>query len=81
MKSLGIPLLDIDINTFIKESTLETMKASKENAIVRHDMINLLMQAREGQLTHGAEEKTVEGFATVNEQKLEVSAEGKNSLG
>lgn len=72
MKLLGITLLDKNINEFFKEATLDTMKIREQKGIVRQDMINLLMQAQKGQLGHNnnAEEKTVEGFATVEESQV-----------
>lgn len=52
-----------------RSTILDTMKVRKENNIHRPDMINLLMQIREGTLSHQADEKRdeQEGFATVEE--------------
>lgn len=72
MKFVGVTLIDSDINQFFREATVETMKVREQKGIVRHDMINLLMQARKGQLAHNshAEEKTSDGFATVEESQM-----------
>ena len=70
MKALGITLFDKRVNAFIKEATVDTIRVREENAIIRHDMINLLMQARKGQLEHVPEENMTEGFATVKESDI-----------
>lgn len=72
MKKFGLYLMDKESTDFIHAATQETMKIREEKGIVRNDMINLLMQARKGQLTHNnyAEEKGAEGFATVEESEL-----------
>lgn len=72
MKKLGFNLLDKEMTDFFHEATHETMKIREEKDIVRNDMINLLMQARKGQLAHTkeAEEKGAEGFATVQESEV-----------
>lgn len=69
MKALNISLFSKDMELFFKEAILETMKIREEKGIVRFDMINLLMQAKKGQLKHTTkeEEKITEGFATVEE--------------
>lgn len=72
MKWLGITIFDKEVNPFIREATIETMRIREEKGIVRHDMINLLMQARKGQLAtnNNDNEKITEGFATVEESQL-----------
>lgn len=72
MKLLGIHMIDKDINAFFKSATTDTMQTREQLGIVRHDMINLLMEAKKGQLTHNnnVEEKTSEGFATVEESQI-----------
>jgi len=72
MKKLGFYLLDKEMADFFHKATHETMKIREEKGIVRNDMINLLMQARKGQLAHTkeAEEKGAEGFATVQESEV-----------
>ena len=72
MKKLGINLLDKESCEFFQEAILETMKIREKKGIIRHDMINLLLQARKGQLVqnNNVEEKNVEGFATVEESDV-----------
>lgn len=72
MKALGVELIDKDITEFFQHATIETMKVREEKGIIRHDMINLLMQAKKGKLVHNnnVEEKSAEGFATVEESQL-----------
>jgi cytochrome P450 family 9 len=72
MKMLKINLLDKESCDFFNEAICETMKIREEKGIIRHDMINLLLQARKGQLAHNnnVEEKTIDGFATVEESQL-----------
>ncbi|CRL05076.1 CLUMA_CG018180, isoform A [Clunio marinus] len=75
MKMLNITFIDKDITDFFREATLETMKVREAKGIIRHDMINLLMEAKKGKLTHNnnnnnVEEKTIEGFATVEESNI-----------
>ena len=72
MKLLGVELFDRSISNFFREATLDTMKVREEKGIVRQDMINLLMEAQKGKLSHNNnnDEKTVDGFATVEESEV-----------
>lgn len=72
MRFLKISLFSKEIENFFQEAVHETMKYREEKGIVRHDMINLLMQAKKGKLSHEtkAEEKIADGFATVEESQL-----------
>lgn len=70
MKFFKISLFSKDIEVFFQEAVTETMKAREERGIVRHDMINLLMQAKKGKLTYEKDEKVTEGFATVEESQM-----------
>lgn len=74
MKKLGITLLDKESSTFFEAAITETMKIREKKGIVRYDMINLLLQARKGQLAHStantSEEKATDSFATVEESQL-----------
>lgn len=74
------------ITIFTKEQTdyfrhlvHDNIKCREENNIVRHDMINLLMEARKGMLNHNVQnnEKYDDdaGYATVQESEL-----GKSSM-
>ena len=58
---------------FFQETIMETMKIREERGIIRHDMINLLIQARKGNLNHvklTEEIKEEKGFATVEESAI-----------
>jgi cytochrome P450 family 9 len=46
------------------------MNYRKKWKIVRHDLINFLMEARKGQLNHSEEDEKLEGFATVQESEV-----------
>lgn len=72
MKKLDIKLFDKESCDFFQKAIHETMKVREQQGIIRHDMINLLIQAKKGQLTHSkeAEEKTADGFATVEESQI-----------
>lgn len=72
MKKLGITLIDKESCKFFEEAIAETMKVREQQGIVRHDMINLLLQARKGQLSHNilTEEKSTDGFSTVEESQI-----------
>lgn len=72
MKALNIKFFDKETTDFFQEAITETMKIRETKGIIRHDMINILMQAKKGKLTHEKEkdEKEVEGFATVEESNV-----------
>lgn len=76
MRKLKIFLFDQETTNFFRETILGTMKVREQQGIVRHDMINLLMQAKKGNLNYEKEtEKIAEGFATVKESHV-----GKNKV-
>jgi cytochrome P450 family 9 len=72
MKALRINLLDKECCNFFEEAIYETFKTREKLGIVRHDMLNLMLDARNGRLVHNndVEEKIVDGFATVEESQL-----------
>ncbi|KAG5671504.1 hypothetical protein PVAND_001698 [Polypedilum vanderplanki] len=70
MKFFKIKVFGAKISKFFKEAVLDTIKVREEKGIVRHDMINLLIQAKKGTLVHEIEEKLIEGFATVEESQM-----------
>lgn len=72
MKFFGINLFDKESCDFFQEAIIETMKIREQKGIIRHDMINLLLQARKGQLIRNTntEENTTDGFATVQESQI-----------
>lgn len=56
-----------------KSNVTKTIETRQENNIVRPDMINIIMQLREGTVKWQTEEKsheTLEGFATVEESEI-----------
>lgn len=73
MTALKIKFFDQETTEFFQNAIEETMKIREEKGIIRHDMINLLIQAKKGKLTHEKEkesEKTTDGFATVEESQV-----------
>ena len=72
MKKLKISLLDKETCDFFQTAILDTMKYRVEKGIIRHDMINLLIQARKGNLSHSPKEDDIisDGFATVEESTM-----------
>lgn len=75
MRMLGFDVFDPNLNYLIRDMTMTTMRTREEKGIIRHDMINLLMQAKKGQLeannnnNNNSDEKITEGFATAEEFK------------
>lgn len=72
MDLFNVSLLDQECSNFFQQAITETMKTRKHEGIIRHDMINLLLQAQNGQLAHNKseEKKNVDGFATVQESDV-----------
>lgn len=66
-------IIDESVANWFKYMILDTMAIRRERNIIRPDMINILMQLREGSLTHQTDEKesgTQEGFAVVEESEV-----------
>jgi cytochrome P450 family 9 len=59
-------------SNFFRKLVLNTMRYREENKIIRHDMIQLLMEARKGSLKYeiSPHEKGDAGFATVEESNV-----------
>ena len=72
MQFFKISFFDTETSNFFKDAIQETMKYREEKGIIRHDMINLLIQAKKGNLTHSVKEEEVvtDGFATVEESSV-----------
>lgn len=73
MSALQIRFFDQETTDFFQDVIGETMKVREEKGIIRHDMINLLIQAKKGKLSHEKEkdeEKVHDGFATVEESQV-----------
>lgn len=72
-RALKMSLSDTAIAKSFKSTIIDTMEVRKNNNIFRPDMINILMQIREGTLKHQTnDEKTKDkdGFATVDESEV-----------
>lgn len=73
MSKLKVSLFSEDTTKFFQDAISETMKIREEQGIIRPDLINLLMQAKKGKLSHEIEkdsDKAVDGFATVEESQV-----------
>lgn len=71
MALLGIKFFDDETNAFFTYAIKETFKArEKEGSSMRHDMIDLLIQARKGTLKHDEVLDQNEGFAVVEEHDV-----------
>lgn len=79
-KLLKIAIFDPVYTTEFKAMILDTMNARQKGNIHRPDMINLLMQVRDGSLKRQANEesKTDEGFATVEESDIGKRSSDRN---
>ncbi len=72
-KYLKISAIDQTVSDSFRKIVLDTMEMRKKNNIYRPDMINIMMQVREGSLQHAKEEKSneaVDGFAAVEESEV-----------
>uniref|UniRef100_A0A182JEZ4 Uncharacterized protein n=1 Tax=Anopheles atroparvus TaxID=41427 RepID=A0A182JEZ4_ANOAO len=70
---LGLDAFDREQIDYFTEIIRDTLRTRDEHGIVRHDMVNLLMQARKGALKNQKEvkeESEVKGFATVEESDV-----------
>ncbi|XP_077285508.1 uncharacterized protein LOC143910785 [Arctopsyche grandis] len=71
MKILGISFTRPVVSRFFKKVVNEAIKNREDNGIIRHDLINLLMEAKKGTLVHDTTKETCEvGFATVQESEI-----------
>lgn len=72
MKALKFSFFGKDVERFFQEAIHETMKVREEKGIIRHDMINLLMQTKKGNLFHDVKEdaKVADGFAAAVESQV-----------
>lgn len=78
MRALKIRVMDKETCDFFQDTIVDTITYREKHGIIRHDMINLLMQAQKGKLQHVAaeDEKVDDGFATVTESSM-----GKATVG
>lgn len=74
MKWLRVRFFTPENTEFFRDLVHGNIKYREEHSVVRHDMINLMMQAKKGQLTHAADPTTADekdiGFATVEESEV-----------
>ena len=71
MEFFKLRLMDESTCEVFQATITDTIKIREERKIVRHDMINLLMQANKGQLSHDKSvEDAKEGFAMVEESVI-----------
>lgn len=70
----GLEFTDKKVSKMFRDTILDTMEIRKKNKIYRPDMINIMMEIREGTLKQQAEgkekEKEKEGFSTVEESDI-----------
>lgn len=72
MALLKVKFFDDETDTFFTYAVKEIFKSREKSGIIRHDMIDLLIQARKGHLQHDEEVKSDEhaSFATVEEHAI-----------
>lgn len=72
MKLLNFEIFPTQVKQFFKSMVLDTMNEREKKHIFRPDMINILMQVRNGLLKHEIEETHNDdaGFATVEESTI-----------
>lgn len=77
MAFFKIKFFDAETNDFFTYAIKETFKTREKEGVMRHDMIDLLIQARKGDLTHDEikedEKHEQEGFAVVKEHETNKS--------
>uniref|UniRef100_A0A1L8E408 Putative cytochrome n=1 Tax=Nyssomyia neivai TaxID=330878 RepID=A0A1L8E408_9DIPT len=75
-----IRLIPEKLTGYFKNAIFSAMDYREKQNIIRPDMINLLMEAKKGKLTHqGAEQHDSAGFATVEESQVGKQS-GKKTL-
>lgn len=74
MKFLKIKLISQKITNYFTNLFLDTMRMRQRKGIVRHDFVDLMMQAKKGTLSNEKNDKSSkneeEGFATVEEHEI-----------
>lgn len=72
-KFFNLKIFDQSISASFKSIIMDTIEMRQKNKIFRPDMINIMMQVRDGNFQHNTEEKSKEvtdGFATVEESEV-----------
>ncbi|XP_055529188.1 probable cytochrome P450 9f2 [Wyeomyia smithii] len=67
---LGFDVIDKEQAVYFSSIIKDTVQTRETKGIVRHDMIDLLLQAKKGTLKHNQETEVHEGFATVQESDV-----------
>lgn len=62
MRSLDIQFIDKSIRTFFTQMVLDTMRVRKSQGIIRPDLIDILLRAREGSLEYQEEDQSFDGY-------------------
>ncbi|XP_053685848.1 cytochrome P450 9e2-like [Sabethes cyaneus] len=70
MDVLGIDIVDREQLDYFTNLILRTVRTRQSENILRRDMVQLLIEARNGILKHEKETDQPEGFATVQESKV-----------
>lgn len=72
MRVFKVELFKSDVKQFFKSMVLDTMEEREKKGIIRPDLINILMQIRNGNFKHNHEEANEKdtGFATVEESTI-----------
>ncbi|XP_017769457.1 PREDICTED: cytochrome P450 9e2-like [Nicrophorus vespilloides] len=70
MKFLGWKIFDDEMGTFFRGVIDESIKIREDKGIVRPDMLNLLMEAKNGKLSGESNKNSVDSFASTNEYSL-----------
>ncbi|XP_055529187.1 cytochrome P450 9e2-like [Wyeomyia smithii] len=78
-QKLGIDFVDSELTNYFKGMIVDNMKQREAHAIIRNDMIQMLMEVRKGALKHLKDEQDHKdaGFATVEESSVGKSAHSR----
>ncbi|XP_053690938.1 probable cytochrome P450 9f2 [Sabethes cyaneus] len=66
----SLDMIDKEQAVYFSDIIKHTVQTRESKGIIRHDMIDLLLQARKGTLKHHQETEVNEGFATVEESDV-----------
>ncbi|XP_055529189.1 probable cytochrome P450 9f2 [Wyeomyia smithii] len=66
----GLDIIDKEQAVYFTNIIRDTVKTRETKGIIRHDMIDLLLQAKKGTLKYNQETEVHEGFATVQESDV-----------
>ena len=70
-KNLGVDFISVKWANYFKDVIMNTFETRDKNNIVRHDMVNILLQIRKGQqVKDQVEEKEETGFSVVEESDV-----------